>query len=139
MKDLILVSGAAMAAVSVPIVVDASVKGSVILLSAGLVAIGLRKSSAATRHLVWVVALVGLLSTPALSVVMPKFRILPTWLSSQRLATAFQTTGTKALDSPVESTLPGTAAQRAAGDVEATSRLLPYEPETHGLTDGRTQ
>lgn len=92
MKGLILVSAAV---VSVPILVDATVKGSVVLLAAALVAIGLRKSSAATRHLVWVVALVGLLLTPALSAVLPKSHILPTWLNPQRLATAFQTTGTK--------------------------------------------
>jgi beta-lactamase regulating signal transducer with metallopeptidase domain/major membrane immunogen (membrane-anchored lipoprotein) len=55
------------------ILVDASWKGVVLLLTALLLSLLLRRAAAATRHLVWSLALIGLLALPLLSF------ILPTW------------------------------------------------------------
>ncbi|MGH7595421.1 MAG: M56 family metallopeptidase [bacterium] len=55
------------------ILLDASWKSAVLLLAALLLSVLLRRAAAATRHLVWSLALIGLLALPVLSF------ILPTW------------------------------------------------------------
>lgn len=54
------------------VLADMAVKGGVILALATMVATALRRSSAAKRHLVWALALTGLLLLPMLALVMPK-------------------------------------------------------------------
>ena len=59
------------------VLVDAALRGSVILLAA-LAATRLMKGrSAAARHLVWVVALASMLSLPLLARVLPEWRVVP--------------------------------------------------------------
>jgi beta-lactamase regulating signal transducer with metallopeptidase domain len=58
---------------------DSAVKGTALLLVAGAAAVVLKRDSAATRHLVWLVAIVGLLLTPLLSALLPGWRVLPAW------------------------------------------------------------
>ena len=50
-------------------------KGTFILIAACLLSVALRRASAATRHLVWVVAFAALLLLPALSVVVPRWTV----------------------------------------------------------------
>ncbi len=57
------------------VLVDVGVKGIVLLALAGLVALAMRRASAAARHLVWTLALTGLLLLPVLSFVMPKWQL----------------------------------------------------------------
>lgn len=54
---------------------DCGVKGLLLLLLAALIAGAMRRASAAARHLVWTLALAGLLLLPALSLVTPKWRL----------------------------------------------------------------
>ena len=56
------------------VIVDVGLKGAIVLTFAALMVNGLRRSSAAVRHLVWSTTLVGLLALPALSVVVPEWR-----------------------------------------------------------------
>ena len=63
-----------------PTLVDAAVKACVIFLLASSTVILLSRSSAATRHLVWAVALLAFLLLPILSSTVPKWRVLPGWL-----------------------------------------------------------
>jgi len=59
------------------VLVDAALRGSVILVAA-LAATRLMKGrSAAARHLVWVVALASMLALPLLSRVLPAWRVVP--------------------------------------------------------------
>ena len=58
---------------------DAALKGFVILCAAMLTTLALRRTSAAMRHQVWFLAVVGLLALPALSVILPAWHILPSW------------------------------------------------------------
>lgn len=68
---------------SVPslLLVDSAVKGTALLVLAAIVAIILRRDSAATRHLVWLLAIVAMLAVPVLSAMLPEWRVLPRWAS----------------------------------------------------------
>ena len=59
---------------------DALFKGTVLLLVAGLLTLAMRRRSAAERHLVWLLALVGTLALPIFSTCLPAWRILPHWV-----------------------------------------------------------
>ena len=54
---------------------DSSLKGIVLCLAAGAAALLLRRSSAAARHLVWRLALAGLLALPVLVALLPEWRV----------------------------------------------------------------
>ena len=61
-----------------PVLVSVSVKSLVLLALAGVAAGALRRASAAARHLVWRLALVGLLLLPVLSLTLPGWQA-PLW------------------------------------------------------------
>jgi len=60
---------------SLPIVVDAVVKASVILGTTALAALVLRRASASARHLVWTLGLVSALGMPVLSLALPRWEL----------------------------------------------------------------
>ena len=60
------------------ILVDAALKGTVVLLGALVVTMVLRRVSAARRHLIWCAAVTALLLVPLLSFVLPAWGVLPT-------------------------------------------------------------
>src|SRR5438552_10174444 len=62
---------------------DSAVKGLALLVVAAIAAILLRRDSAATRHLVWLLAMVALLVVPVLSALLPQWRVLPEWAGSR--------------------------------------------------------
>src|SRR2546428_12497471 len=59
------------------LLVDSAVKGTALLMLAAIAAIILRRDSAATRHLVWLLAIVATLAVPVLSAMLPEWRVLP--------------------------------------------------------------
>ncbi|MBL8814459.1 MAG: hypothetical protein JNL58_00405 [Planctomyces sp.] len=63
--------------------VDSAIKGTLVLLLAASICAMLRRDSAATRHFVWTIAISVLLAMPLLSLVLPTWRILPSWLQSE--------------------------------------------------------
>ena len=67
---------------AMPFVFDSALKGALLLLLAALCALALRRSSAATRHLVWLIAVAALLLVPVLSAWLPQWRVLPQWASA---------------------------------------------------------
>jgi HEAT repeat protein/beta-lactamase regulating signal transducer with metallopeptidase domain len=54
-----------------PFLLDSALKGTIVLGLAGLAASWLRRGSAASRHLVWHVAVIGLLALPIISAALP--------------------------------------------------------------------
>jgi beta-lactamase regulating signal transducer with metallopeptidase domain len=61
---------------------DATIKGTLLLIVACAVCVVLRRDSAATRHLVWATAVLLLLAMPLLSILLPQWRVLPHWLQA---------------------------------------------------------
>ena len=61
------------------LLVDSAVKGTALLVLAAIAAMILRRDSAATRHLVWLLAMVAMLVVPVLSAMLPQWRVLPDW------------------------------------------------------------
>ncbi len=61
------------------LLVDSAVKGTALLVLAAIAAMILRRDSAATRHLVWLLAIVAMLVVPVLSAMLPQWRVLPEW------------------------------------------------------------
>src|SRR4051812_35874051 len=64
-----------MSFISLPIVLDAVLKASVILGVTALVAASLRRASASARHFVWTLGLLSALAAPALSVALPRWEL----------------------------------------------------------------
>jgi beta-lactamase regulating signal transducer with metallopeptidase domain len=63
-----------------PLLVDAGLRGTAILLLAALATLSLRRASAAFRHGIWLLAVIGLLLLPILSATLPAWNVLPTAL-----------------------------------------------------------
>ncbi len=61
------------------LLIDSTIKAALLLAVAGLVALTLRRDSAATRHLVWLVAIVAMLAVPVFAAMLPQWRVLPAW------------------------------------------------------------
>ena len=87
MNRAILNFGGVLSASSL-LLVDSAIKGTVLLALAAIAALLLRRDSAATRHLVWMMAIVALLIVPVLSATLPQWRVLPNWTSSPRPSVA---------------------------------------------------
>jgi hypothetical protein len=70
-------------AVWLPMLLDATIKGVALLALAGIAILCIPKTSAAVRHAVWLMAMVGLLLLPLMSIALPGLRVLPEWCSLQ--------------------------------------------------------
>jgi beta-lactamase regulating signal transducer with metallopeptidase domain len=78
MNRTILVVAGAFSASSL-LLVESAAKGTALLVLAAGAALFLRRDSAATRHLVWLLAIVAMLVVPVLSALLPQWRVLPEW------------------------------------------------------------
>jgi beta-lactamase regulating signal transducer with metallopeptidase domain len=66
------------------LLLDSAIKGTVLLALAAVAALILRRDSAATRHLVWMLAIVAMLAVPVLSAILPQWQVLPAWMNSPK-------------------------------------------------------
>src|SRR5262245_16009959 len=114
------------------VLAETAYKGVIVLALAGLLTLGLRKESAAARHVVWSIALTILLIQPAL------FRLLPGWKLPILSGTA-----QLALPAPALAPPPVTAAHPRAPELSAersftATRARPSAPEV-AVPQGRTE
>ena len=63
------------------LLLDSAIKGAVILAIAALLVLLLRRDSAATRHLIWLVAMIAMLVVPLFSAMLPRWQVLPAWVA----------------------------------------------------------
>jgi len=80
-SQFFIATATAAGAALLPILADSSIKGSVLLLGFALLAICMTRASAAARHLGWTVGLIGVIALPLLSLSLPEWRVLPTWMA----------------------------------------------------------
>ncbi len=62
-----------------PVLSDAAIKSVALLVPAFVLTAFMRRASAAARHAVWLLAVVGLFALPVVSAVLPAWRVLPGW------------------------------------------------------------
>ncbi|MEX2286164.1 MAG: M56 family metallopeptidase [Planctomycetaceae bacterium] len=103
------------------LLMDSAVKGTALLMLAAVAAIILRRDSAATRHLVWLLAIVAMLVVPVLSAMLPQWRVLPEWASIPPAAA-------------VVATSPPSIARPADGAFELPQNAEPVEIERPSAT-----
>ena len=103
------------------LLVDSAVKGTALLVLAAIAAMILRRDSAATRHLVWLLAIVAMLVVPVLSAMLPQWRVLPEWAGISP-------------EPVVVATSPPSIARPADGAVELPRNAEPVEVERPSAT-----
>ncbi|MHA3770757.1 penicillin-binding transpeptidase domain-containing protein [Verrucomicrobiota bacterium sgz303538] len=77
--------GSAFAGMVLLTLLDTAAKGFAVFAVAILVALTLRRASAATRHLVWASALICALALPFCAWFLPQWRVLPAWMSWEEM------------------------------------------------------
>lgn len=100
------------------LLVNTTIKGTALLLLATIVAIFLRRDSAATRHLVWLLAIVAILVVPILSTILPRWRVLPAWAGIAPETAPVETDSQYSAARPI----PGTRGVTQNGDLRAIDR-----------------
>jgi beta-lactamase regulating signal transducer with metallopeptidase domain len=112
--------------------IELTLKGIIILAAAGLLSVGLRKASAASRHAVWSLALGALLLLPVLTWAVPAWRvaILPAPPAPMAENTSLNTETSAAVAEGLPLALPGRAAIVAtvAPQFESASAPLATAP-----------
>jgi beta-lactamase regulating signal transducer with metallopeptidase domain len=79
------------------LLIDSAIKVTVLLVLATIATCILRRDSAATRHFVWLLTVVAMLLVPALSALLPQWRVLPEWA---RFSSKAEVSVTSQMDSP---------------------------------------
>ena len=118
-RTILIVAGVFSA--SSPVLIDSAVKGTALLVVAAIAALILRRDSAATRHLVWLLAMVAMLVVPVLSAMLPRWRVLPEWVRIPP-------------DTAVVSTRPPSMARPADGAIEVARHADPEEVASPSAT-----
>lgn len=116
--------------------VDSAIKGAAILLLATLVTLMLRRDSAATRHLTWLVAIAGMLVVPVFSAILPQWRALPAWavISTEPVAVELPAPAVETPEppqaalppnaSPVENELPAVVGRQPVAEVPVSQPAI---------------
>jgi len=87
------------------VILDATVKGTAILALVWLATLAMRRSSAAARHWVWFLGVLGLLLLPILTAALPGWHVLPATLLGHFSSTQQQSSNSAVEAAPSESPL----------------------------------
>jgi beta-lactamase regulating signal transducer with metallopeptidase domain len=117
------------------LLVDSAVKGTALLVVAAVAAIILRRDSAATRHLVWLLGIVAMLIVPALSAMLPQWRVLPEWAGIPP-ETAVVSTRPPSIARAADVAVDTAVAQNADPEEVESPSATAYQPAA-GLPDSR--
>ena len=98
---------------TLPLVLDAVAKASLILAVTALVAVALRRASASARHFVWALGLLSALAAPALSIALPRWE-LPLVTIDAPAPVSPKAIGPAATDSGADTVAPALRAPRFA-------------------------
>ena len=112
---------------------DSAVKGTALLVLAAVAAMILRRDSAATRHLVWLLAIVAMLVVPVLSAMLPQWRVLPEWAGIPP-ETAVAATSPPSIARPADGAACIAAECRARGSRAAIRNCVSTGCRTAGFT-----
>jgi hypothetical protein len=116
------------AAAWLPALLDAAIKGTVLLGIVGLSMLLMRRATAAARHLVWFLAAASLPVLPVLSVVSPEWHVLPSWMAMPiEVGGEAAPARGKGPRAPVEAVAAGDLGNAAADPAE-TRRGTPSHP-----------
>jgi HEAT repeat protein/beta-lactamase regulating signal transducer with metallopeptidase domain len=97
---------------------DAILKATLLFAAAGLASLVLRRASAATRHLLWMLALVSALALPVLSLALPRWQLPIVTLASSSITSPGSITSPATTGSP-------TSVASTAGAVEPATASIP--------------
>ena len=126
----VLLSVAALFGALMPLVFDSALKGASLLVVATLCALLLCRASAATRHLVWLVAVIALLAVPVLSVALPQWRVLPRWAVVRAKPVPSGEVRDRAVESYSRTSLARSSRLRCRRQSPPTCRCLPSRPHS---------
>jgi TonB family protein len=99
-----------------------ALKGTAVLMAAWLMALALRRRSAASRHLVWTACAAALVALPILSLALPQWRVAAGPLLAMTPSITFRANSTA---TEQHAGAPGPASQSAASQPVKTSSALP--------------
>jgi beta-lactamase regulating signal transducer with metallopeptidase domain len=125
---------------------DAALKGFVLLAAIALLAIAMRRASAARQHMIWLLGVLGLLLLPLMSAALPAWRVdfLPEWLTAETEdpaappAIASPITINRSEQAPMTSAIPKADIAPVEPAVAPASPIAPL-PDTVAATEPRRQ
>lgn len=120
-----------MTSLTLPLVLDAVAKASLILAATALLAAALRRASASARHFVWALGLLSALAAPALSIALPRWE-LPIVTIDAAATSAAGTSLRTGTASMADAMAPPLRAGRAAG-TKATASPAPARGSSRSL------
>jgi TonB family protein len=102
----------------------AALKSTVVIGAAWILALALRRHSAAARHAVWTAAAAALLALPLLSISMPAWRVRSSALGPLASTVTFRATAMERSDGAAPASLPAPTGQPASKSAPFNFRLL---------------
>ena len=128
---------------ALPVLIDAALKGAILVLIAAIAAYLLKNRSAASRHAAWTAAVIGHLAIPALVLLLPAWQMpfLPaaSWMQAEAAAPVTPASSSNVTTPPVQAANPAiSGAPAGAGTPNASAADAAAKPGGATSPDGKT-